>query len=78
MRGGEGAAIGVGQPSKSCRILVPLTSGTSWPAALLPSEQVPLGIRSLLQLSNERIEKVMEETAQVRIAAAAVHVCVSL
>lgn len=27
--------------------------------------QVPLGVRSLLQLSNERIEKVMEEAAQV-------------
>jgi len=29
--------------------------------------QVPLGIRSLLQLSNERVEKVMEETAQVPV-----------
>mmetsp|Transcript_10032 Transcript_10032/g.23330 ORF Transcript_10032/g.23330 Transcript_10032/m.23330 type:complete len:352 (-) Transcript_10032:233-1288(-) len=29
--------------------------------------QVPLGVRSLLQLSNERIEKVMEEAAQVPV-----------
>ena len=34
---------------------------------LLLLAQVPLGIRSLLQLSNERIEKVMEETAQVHM-----------
>mmetsp|Transcript_25543 Transcript_25543/g.40029 ORF Transcript_25543/g.40029 Transcript_25543/m.40029 type:complete len:235 (+) Transcript_25543:398-1102(+) len=29
--------------------------------------QVPLGVRSLLQLSNERIEKVMEEAAQMPV-----------
>jgi len=29
--------------------------------------QVPLGVRSLLQLSNERVEKVMEEAAQVPV-----------
>jgi hypothetical protein len=31
-----------------------------------PGVQVPMGVRTLLQLSNEKIDKVMEETAQVR------------
>ncbi len=30
-----------------------------------PEGQVPMGVRTLLQLSNEKIDKVMEETAQV-------------
>jgi hypothetical protein len=29
--------------------------------------QLPLGVRSMIQLSNERIEKVMEEAAQVPV-----------
>lgn len=28
-------------------------------------DQVPLGVRSLLQLSNERVDKIVEEAAQV-------------
>jgi hypothetical protein len=40
--------------------------------------QVPLGIRSLLQLSNERIEKVMEEAAQVKREAICLMVLVQM
>jgi hypothetical protein len=35
--------------------------------SFLVAAQVPLGVRSLLQLSNEKIEKVMEEGAQVPV-----------
>ena len=33
--------------------------------------QVPMGVRTLLQLSNEKIDKVMEETAQVLLCGVA-------